>query len=366
MFSGSYLSEDVTFLLKVIDLPPLDISEKERLIQCGERHYSEMISREIPPSPTYLALFHEAFRDNRERLAEDLLKLARAIDEKRRGDITIVSLARAGTPIGVLLTRILRRLFRRETHHYSVSIIRDRGVDEVALRHILEEDGRSPESVVFIDGWTGKGVIARELDRFILAFNRRHRVSLDPRLYVVADIAGVSGVAATGADYLIPSSILNAVVSGLVSRSILNDLYIGEGDFHGCLYYEEFAPMDLSRWFVDTMADEVIRCFEDDDKVINVCLSEAEKERLRLENRSFLDQCAQECGMENPNHIKVGIGETTRVLLRRVPEKILLRNRGDNCVRHLVHLAREKCVPVEEAPWLPYMAAAFIRSVKTF
>ncbi len=365
MFSGSYLREDVTFLLKVIDLPPLDIAEKERLIQSGQRHYSEMISWEAPPSSAYLALFHEAFQENRGRLAEDLLRLARAVDAGRRGDVTIVSLARAGTPIGVLLARILRRHFHREAAHYSVSIIRDRGIDEVALRHILEEDGRSPESVVFVDGWTGKGVIARELDRFVRAYNRRHGVSLDPQLYVVADIAGVSGVAATGADYLIPSSILNAVVSGLVSRSILNDRYIGEGDFHGCLFYEEYAPMDLSRWFVDAVADEVARCYDEGGEANGVCLSEAAKERLRRGNRAFLDQCAREYGMENPDHIKVGIGETTRVLLRRVPGRILVQNREDRSVRHLVHLAGEKGVPVEEAAELPYAAAAFIRSVKT-
>ena len=50
MFSGSYLPEDVTFLLKPVHLESTDLVEKEQLIQSGQRHYSEMITREKLPS----------------------------------------------------------------------------------------------------------------------------------------------------------------------------------------------------------------------------------------------------------------------------------------------------------------------------
>ena len=43
-FHGSYLPEDVTFLLKHISMPLLSIAEKERRIQSGLCHYSEMLS----------------------------------------------------------------------------------------------------------------------------------------------------------------------------------------------------------------------------------------------------------------------------------------------------------------------------------
>ena len=46
-FSGSYRSGDVSFLLKPLDLLDfVDIPEKEKLIQSGQRHYSEMLSPE--------------------------------------------------------------------------------------------------------------------------------------------------------------------------------------------------------------------------------------------------------------------------------------------------------------------------------
>lgn len=364
MFSGSYLPEDVTFLLKIIDMPPTAVEEKERLIQSGKRHYSEMISREAPPSPSYRALFFDAFERHRERFAGDLVRLAREIARKKRGAITLVSLARAGTPIGVLLGRILRRHFGRDAAHYSISIIRDRGIDEVALTHILDGDGRDPEGVVFVDGWTGKGVIARELARDVALCRDRRRWMLDPALHVVADIAGVAGVAATGEDYLIPSSILNAVVSGLISRSILNDRYVGPGEFHGCLYYGEFAADDLSRWFVDRTMEEVEPLVGKSEKT--ACLSDEEKAHLRRENERFLRRCAQSFGVPDPDHVKVGLGETTRVLLRRVPGEVLVRDGEAPQVRHVVHLAREKGVPWREVDDLPYAAVAFVKDVKEF
>ena len=57
-FCGSYRPEDVTFLLKrLAPLPLLDVAQKERLIQSGARHYSEMLSPEALPSPRYLEIF---------------------------------------------------------------------------------------------------------------------------------------------------------------------------------------------------------------------------------------------------------------------------------------------------------------------
>ena len=42
MFSGSYVAADVQFLLRPISIENTTIEEKERLIQSGKKHYSEM------------------------------------------------------------------------------------------------------------------------------------------------------------------------------------------------------------------------------------------------------------------------------------------------------------------------------------
>ena len=45
----------------------------------------------------------------------------------------LVSLARAGTPIGILLRRYLRGRYGADIPHYTISIIRGRGIDRNAM-----------------------------------------------------------------------------------------------------------------------------------------------------------------------------------------------------------------------------------------
>lgn len=364
-FHGSYAPEDVTFLLKPIHMEPTDVLDKERKIQSGECHYSEMLSAEHAPSERYLTVFRDAFTRNRRRFALDVCRLARIIAERvPRGPVVLASLARAGTPVGVLLRRTLVRHMGREARHFSLSAIRDRGIDANALRHVLRSTGCAPESVVFVDGWTGKGVINRELQRTVPAFNARYGVAVSSALYVVADLCGAAEAAATDADYLLPSGVLNATISGLVSRSVLNARYIGPEDFHGCVYYEKFQDQDLSRWFVDALTPDMAeaqRTLEEAPPVVP--LSVAVREALRARSAVFMEETMRRYGVRDINYVKPGIGEATRVLLRRTPHLVLLRDADAPDVRHLQVLAEEKHVPVVEEPGLPYAAAALIRDL---
>ncbi len=353
MFSGSYLKEDVEFLVKVIDIGFTQIDDKERLIQSGESHYSQMISPEYEPSPEYLEIFYQAFALNRERFANDILTLAYNLSKKK--NIVLVSLLRAGTPIGVLLKRTLRDQFDIDANHYSISIIRDREIDELALKHILSDNPNS--ELIFVDGWTGKGVINRELKCFIASFNERNDTSISDNLYVVSDIASVSDFSVNNDDYLIPSSALNSTISGLVSRSILNDEYIKEGDFHGCKYYKEYAKNDLSLWFIDEITN-IIKDLEIDKKPLV-----SKNTILSSQMSNFLKNLQSEWGIKDINHIKPGIGESTRVLLRRVPHAIIVQDLNSKEIEHLLLLANEKEVEVVEEKHLPYKALAIIKNV---
>ena len=128
-FSGSYRPDDVTFLLKRLPtLPFVDIARKEQLIQSGQRHYSEMLSPEALPSPRYLEIFRSACEANRQQMARDCLALTTLIAARRSGSITLVSLVRAGTPVGVILKHLLHRVLGRKASHYAVSIVRESGL----------------------------------------------------------------------------------------------------------------------------------------------------------------------------------------------------------------------------------------------
>ena len=360
-FYGSYRPDDVEFLLTPLQQVALhEVEEKEQLIQSGARHYSEMLTPEKLPSDEYLQLFADALGRNAARMARDCLSLAEHLDS-RPGPIVLASLVRAGTPVGAIVKRLLEQCFDRTAHHYSISIIRDRGIDEVALDEILAR-GHSPASIAFVDGWTGKGVINRELQSAIADYNAARHAQVQPHLYVLADLCGVAHYAASYEDYLIPSAILNATVSGLVSRSILNE-QIRPGQFHGCLFFEEFRANDLSVAFVDTIVEEARRLPKP------ACPHAGDAEQtLRRECRRVSEQymatASAAHGIANPNYIKPGIGEATRVLLRRLPDLLLLRNAEEADVAHLQRLALERGVPVEIDPTLPYSAVSLIRQTK--
>jgi len=353
IFSGSYLEDDVEFLLKVIDIDFTSIEEKEKLIQAGKSHYSEMINQEYEPTKAYLETFYEVYKLNKMRFAKDILSLAYHLSQKE--DIVLVSLVRAGTAIGVLLKRVLKEIFKREVKHYSISIIRDREIDNVALKHIIKAYPKY--EMIFIDGWTGKGVINRELKKFISLFNTKYEQNISTNLYVISDIAGVADFSVTQEDYLIPSSALNSTISGLVSRSILNDKYIQKGDFHGCKYYKEYAKNDMSLWFVEDVLD-IIHTLDIDSKALL-----RKNEVLEQSIKAYIAKIMKKYEVKDINHIKPGIGESTRVLLRRIPYIILVKDLASKDIEHLIHLAKEKQVKVIEDKTLPYTALAIIKNV---
>ncbi len=358
-FTGSYTVNDVQFLLQPMSLPDTPVHVKEALIQSGKKHYSQMLSHEALPPDDYLPLFYRAMELNQATMAEHLLLLAQSIIRTRPQGITLVSLARAGTPIGVLLKHILKRHFNVQVEHYSISILRDVGIDANALRYILKS--HTPESLVFVDGWTGKGVISRQLTASLQAFANSDGITIPAELYVLTDLSGWATVAPSSEDYLIPSAILNATISGLVSRSFYDSASANSSDFHGCLYYDRFSEHDLSSYFIDTLLTTINSLWPSlKDK-----LEAQVNSRLALQNQSqdFLDWTSQHYGISRPNYIKPGIGEATRALLRRETQLLLLQDLNCEATLHLRWLAQAKATPIVVLKDLPYRAVALIKEL---
>ena len=358
-FSGSYAPDDVQFLLKPMTLPDTPIHLKEALIQSGKKHYSQLLTHESLPPDDYLPLFYRAMTLNQDLMAKHVLQLAQGIVATRPQGITLVSLARAGTPVGVLLKQVLKRYFNTPVEHYSISILRDVGIDQNALRHILKN--HAPESLVFVDGWTGKGVIARQLAASLAAFAVSDGLVIPAELYVLTDLSGWAAVAASSEDYLIPSCILNATISGLVSRSVFDPATADPADFHGCLYYDGFAAHDLSQYFIAAILARVETIWP----VWQGNLETAVHNRQQLQSisRQLLQWVAEHYGITRPNYIKPGIGEATRVLLRREAQLLLLQDLDCEATLHLRWLAESKAIPIAVFNDLPYRAVALIKEI---
>jgi hypothetical protein len=354
-FSGSYDQDDVEFLLKPVHMEPTDVTTKEFLIQSGEKHYSEILAPESPPDDLYFRLFEAAFERNYRRMAQDVVTIAGNLAKCHPEGVVLASLARAGTPIGILLRRALLR-FGVLAPHVSLSIIRDRGIDTVALDNIRVRWPNLP--IRFVDGWTGKGAISRELETSLRAYNAVNRTEIIGNLVVLSDLAGVADIAASGDDYLIPSAILNSVVSGLISRTVLNDEHVGPNDFHACVYYSGMEPADLSKWFVDTV-DSAAKCLSPRKTE----WKETDRAKKRVASQKMMSHIMEKFDVLDKNRIKPGVGEATRAVLRRVPERILLRDVNDEDVKHLIHLAGIRGAPIEQQRDLPYAAVTIIKKL---
>jgi len=277
----------------------------------------------------------------------------------RRSDVVLVSLARAGTPIGIMMRRWAEQVHGLRLPHYAVSIVRGRGIDALALRYLAAH--HAPEQVVFVDGWTGKGAIVRELAAAVDAANRAlrlpvgHRFAAEPA--VLADTGHCVRIFGTRQDFLIPSACLNSTVSGLVSRTVLNDRYIGDCRYHGAKFYSELAAADVSNSFLDAISDRFGRLR---DSVLARARDHRPAGEPSWQGWRTVQLLADRYGIEDLNLIKPGVGETTRVLLRRVPWKVLIRRDALAELGHLSLLAEQRGVPVELLDELSYSCVGLI------
>lgn len=358
---GSYSEEDVLFLLK--DLSDIELEDstvnRELRVQSGQ-HYSESLPIEYQPPKEYVDLFWNTTSEYKTKVALCVGIVAEQIYRLKGKQAILVSLARAGTPVGILIKRYIHLRYGVSLPHYSISIIRDRGIDENALHYIL---AKHPEgNIQFVDGWTGKGAISIELTKACQEFEEKYQIKLDDKLAVIADPGYCTTLFGTREDFLIPSACLNSTVSGLVSRTVLNNQYIGKYDFHGAKYYRELLSSDVSNEYIKMIAAEFPAIMEEAEKadLQNV------KEEIKTEFLGMQDvkTVLAEFEIDSTNYIKPGVGETTRVLLRRVPWKILMRDPSSPFVKHILMLAKEKDVEVVAYPKMNYLCMGLIKSVK--
>ena len=154
------------------------------------------------------------------------------------------------------------------------------------------------------------------------------------------------------------------MVSGLISRTILAPGLMGPGDFHGCLFYGHLAPWDLSKWLADAVMAQVdLEAGSGPGALAPSPVSSRQRHAAREASKAFMAAVKERLGVIDDNLVKPGLVEATRVLLRRSPGRVFARDLADPDVSHLLILAKERGVEVEEEPSLPYRAAAVIKSL---
>ncbi|SFL09399.1 PELOTA RNA binding domain-containing protein [Paenibacillus sp. 1_12] len=357
---GSYSPADVQFLLK--DLSDIKLErgteDREEAIQSGV-HYSEMLPVEYQPTDDYIQLFHDTLEESAEKVAAAAGVVAELILSKRGEHTVLASLARAGTPIGILIKRYIQEVHHIDLPHYSISIIRGKGIDENAIRYMLHQ--HPDHEIQFVDGWTGKGAIRKVLVEACAHMKEKYGVSLNDDLAVLADPGYCSETFGTREDFLIPSACLNSTVSGLMSRTVLRDDLIGPNDFHGAKFYKEWLSKDLSNLFIDKVASYFKRIEAAAKETASLFLQQPEQTEATWKGIQDIKRIQQDYGIADVNLVKPGVGETTRVLLRRVPWKILVDRLDNPNLRHILLLAEDRHVSVEVYPNLTYSCCGIIK-----
>ncbi|ROQ40952.1 phosphoribosyltransferase-like predicted ribonucleoside biosynthesis protein [Frondihabitans sp. PhB188] len=361
---GSYEPDEVGWLLQDLGGVALEApaADREAAIQSGRAHYAESLPQEYVPSDDYQRLYAEALDRSAARVALAVGVAAELVMDGRERPPVLVSLARAGTPIGILMRRWIARTHgadspHRAPFHYTMSIVRGVGIDTTALAWLAER--HDPADVVFVDGWTGKGAIARELTAALDQHAADTGVRFSDDLVVLADPGHCVRTFGTRDDYLIPSACLNSTVSGLVSRTVYSEKLIAPGEFHGAKFYSELAGSDVSRAFLDAVESHFESVRADAEAAAAELVST--DRTPTWEGWAAVERLQREYGLDDVNLVKPGVGETTRVLLRRVPWKILVRPDALSDVAHVLLLARQRGVDVVEVDDLPYSCVGLIK-----
>ncbi|MCF3124668.1 phosphoribosyltransferase [Streptomyces arenae] len=356
---SSYAADDVGWLLQDLSDVTLEAptEEREEAIQSGGAHYAESLPVEYQPSERYQELFRAALGTSAARIAQAVGTVTETVLAERSPRPVLVSLARAGTPVGVLMRRWAAHRHGLDLPHYAVSIVRGRGIDANALRWLAAH--HDPADVVFVDGWTGKGAITRELADAVREFEEAGGpAGFSPEIAVLADPGSCVRTYGTREDFLIPSACLNSTVSGLISRTVLRADLVGPDDFHGAKFYRDLADADVSGEFIDTVVGRFDEVVDAVDAQVKEALS-ADRAPT-WEGWAAVERISEEYGIHDVNLVKPGVGETTRVLLRRVPWKILARAGAGADLDHVRLLAEQRGVPVEEVGELPYSCVGLI------
>jgi hypothetical protein len=328
MIESTFSPEDCIYLLEDFsnEITIVSQEEKEARIHAGYS-YGEVLGQEAIPSPKQLDLFHTLTSRYGQDLANYIATLSMAIHDTYENPI-IVSLARAGTPIGALIKRYLKFKFQIDCPHYSVSIIRNEGIDFEALDYICAHHKNADQRIVFIDAWTGKGGIGHTLMSSVTVYNASRNTHITTHLAVISDPAHTADMAATKRDICIPSACLNATVSGLVSRTVTLETHRQ----HGAVIWEELAFQDQTNFFLD----EITQHFP-----LALPVKTKEEQNFTAVPHA-LNLLYQYIPVRDIERIKLGIGESFRAILRRLPTLVIVNPNYKEQAAPIIELAEAK------------------------
>ena len=354
MVRSTLPEEECVCLLKDLtgQLEPVSFEEKLRYLESGGKSY-DIICRDDIRTEEELAYIRQLINVHAPVVARKTAILSEKLYFCKEKKPVLVSLARGGIPYGVLCGRYLRKYYRYCAPHYVVSLVRGVGFDENALEYILKR--HEDKDIVFIDGWTGSGYLTDQLKLYVNKFNSDHGIHIVPEMAVVADLAEVCRLNGTTEDIFLPSSCLNAEVSGLISSICINKKFIGVKDFHGCILMGEMKASDLSVYYADTVS----AAFQKAEPACEMELRKGAEKNVSL-YKNARGAIIEQLGLAPDAKVRLGIGESFRALFRQPLACLVVNDDNDPDVRYLIEFAVAKKIKIVQADFGKYKGAAVL------
>ena len=131
-----------------------------------------------------------------------------------------------------------------------------------------------------------------------------------------------------------------------------------DDELHGAVYYAENEAYDHSLEFLDKVQSYFDQVQLD---YFNPSQEELNEDFKGLDE---VKKIAQSYNISDINKIKPGVGETTRVLLRRLPDRVLIREKANQkYLKHILQLCEEKQIPIEYVNLQKYNVCGIIKEV---
>lgn len=350
---GTYKEADCTFLLRDMNgvVTPISQAVKKEQMSAGKKSY-EMIPFEYKVDQLSESIFLRLLSDTSKEVARVIGVLAESIYSAKGNNTVLVSLARGGIPVGVLCKRYLETYYGVSLPHYVISLIRNEGIDDNALNYIVNHHPQA--NIQFIDGWTGIGYISQQLEKYVMEHNQRYGRNVDPALAVAIDSSKICSYCGTRKDAILPSCCLNATVCGMISSIYYDKGVLDENDFHGALQWDESIGRDYSNFFIEEITKHFSR----------------QKPETNFPEENYAKRCLdcvkQDFPISNNKNIKLGIGESTRAIIRYDLEALLVRDPTNPNLAFLIEIANAKEIPVIIYDKTEYESIALICEKEVF
>lgn len=325
----SYRKKDVQVIIREADKDTVELKDDKYLqyLEKGGKPYNVLAYEKLPSHS--MNLFYYVAMDKYARSTAALVAtLAKKVYEKYGNELTLVSIGNSATPVGVLLKRYYEFKYGVTVNHYNISFIRNVGLDITALEYVRRR--HSDKSILFVDGWTGKGLISDQLASQLVNYQ-----NINKELAVLVDLTGHTSLCATHKDYIIPSACMNSVITGLVSKTFI-DPKDPKNSMHRAIYYYRYESIDNTYGLIDGIS----RYFKELEE------SELFTDTPVISDHDLLRRLCKKYNKESLDNIRPGICESIRGLIKPTPDVLLVNSFVDEDAKYLINVAREKGIPV--------------------